>query len=72
MKYRIQLLVKGQWVDLAPASLAARRIRSTPYEFDTYEDAVEMAEICYPDQMRSARLGGPETVRVAQAAEETK
>jgi hypothetical protein len=67
MSWRIEILSNGVWVPLAPASATVRRIKSTPYEFDTEKDATEMAEICYPDQMREHRLGGPETVRVREA-----
>jgi hypothetical protein len=45
------------WVPLAKKPTA-------PYVFDSARDAWRMADICYPDQCRSMRLGGDEVVRV--------
>lgn len=40
-----------------------------PYKYATEEKAAEMMSICYPDQIRTHRLGGEQTVRVMEIKE---
>ena len=57
--YIIHILTANGWVPLAQSGRA-------PYVFDSIRDAWRMADICYPDQCREMRLGGPEQVRVTR------
>ena len=58
MPYMMQVKLKGElWVSVCPTD-------GKPYQYDTEQKAREMLEICYPDQIRQARLGGEGTVRV--------
>lgn len=49
----------GEWEPMRPSG-------GERYKYDTEGDANHMAEVCYPDQMREARLGGVQLVRVRQ------
>lgn len=53
----VHILTANGWAPLAQSGKA-------PYTFDSAGDAWRMADICYPDQCREMRLGGPEQVRV--------
>ena len=55
--YGMQVLLEGYWIWVAP-------LNGQPYQYPTEEEAYEMLSICYPDQIRSHRLGGEEKVRV--------
>lgn len=50
----------GTWVPLACTGKPA------PYAYAYGNRAWEIANICYPDQCRSMRLGGEEVVRVTR------
>jgi hypothetical protein len=49
----------SQWEPMRPS-------KSERYEYETEEEAASMARMCFPDQMREARLGADPVVRVRQ------
>lgn len=57
--FYMQIKIAGNWVLVAPTN-------GQPYKFGTRDEAENMLRICYPDQVRSARLGGERTVRIAE------
>lgn len=59
MSWGMQILVKGEWLWIAPAN-------GSRYEFPTEAKACEMLGICYPDQVREHKLGGEKKVRVKE------
>lgn len=61
MTFRIQVKVNGRFTDLR------RGGAGPPYEFEEREQAELAMRLCYPDQLREQRLGGPETVKVVEA-----
>jgi len=63
MSWIMELKIKDKW----------RPIHATgqpPYKYDTKIEAVEMANLCYPDQIREARLGAEHIVRVREVTDE--
>ena len=56
-KFYMEVKVGGKWFAVAPTD-------GKRYEYDTPEKARAMLEVCYPDQCREKRLGGPIVVRV--------
>ena len=66
MKYLFQIKKPdGKWASVRPSG-------GKPYEYDTRAEAERMADICYPDQRREARLGGETTVRVIPKDDDSK
>ena len=62
--YIVHILTESQgWVPLAKKPTA-------PYVFNSAHDAWRMADICYPDQCRSMRLSGAETIRITRLSPE--
>lgn len=59
MSYRIEILVRGEWRSVCDSSGEA-------YSFGAFEPAAAMMRLCYPDQVREHRFGGPEVVRVRE------
>ena len=67
MKYGIEVRLtsadgKERWERVCPAS---------PYEtceYPTREQAETIMNICYPESLRVERLGGPQVVRLWEAA----
>lgn len=57
--YEIQIVVEGKWKPLHPPD-------GKPYRYKSEEEARHILEMCYPDQMREFRLGGPEFGRVVK------
>ena len=57
--YYMQVNVAGNWVLIAPTN-------GQPYKFGAKAEAERMLRICYPDQIRAHRLGGPQVVRVVE------
>ena len=58
MGYQIQIKMDGNWYSVR------RDKKSKPYEYETETEAWNMMNICYPDQVRSQKLGKDKTVRV--------
>ena len=57
MAFGIQIKIKGEWLNVAPTG-------GDPYRYATKPEAEHILWICYPDQLRTQRLGGEVTVRV--------
>lgn len=57
--YYMQVNLSGKWVLIAPTNGA-------PYRYGTRAEAENMLGVCYPDQIREHRLGGPQKVRVVE------
>lgn len=55
----IHIKTSQGWVPLQPT-------RGKPYAYITGTRAWQIANMCYPDQTRSMRLGGEEEVRVTR------
>lgn len=58
---------RGVWVMEVKTLKGWEAVRPTggkPYEYATRAEAARMLSVCYPDQLREQRLGGPEVVRV--------
>ena len=55
--FGVQVKVNGDWSWLHPTE-------GKPYRFTTEDAAYSCMIMCYPDQVRSHRLGGDSTVRV--------
>ena len=60
--YCIEIKTSDGWSPMRPSGSGAK-----PYLYPTREEASRAARICYPDQVRSAALGGAATVRVVEA-----
>uniref|UniRef100_A0A6H1ZV49 Uncharacterized protein n=1 Tax=viral metagenome TaxID=1070528 RepID=A0A6H1ZV49_9ZZZZ len=58
LSWEMQVLVDGEWRSVKPGG------SSEPYRYPDKESAARMLRICYPDQLREARLGGEPTVRL--------
>jgi hypothetical protein len=61
MSWAMQIHIENRgWFDVTPT------LSNKPYSYDTREEAEKMLSICYPDQLREERLGGPQVVRVLE------
>lgn len=64
MSWEMQVLVEGEW----------KSVRATganePYRFPDKGSGAYMLRICYPDQLREARLGADPVVCLKEVAEE--
>ncbi len=58
MEIRIGKPGSYRWTPVGPT-------RGQPYTYDTVAAACDMLSICYPDQVREARLGADPVVRVS-------
>lgn len=63
MSWEMQVKVEDEW----------RSVRATgedePYRYPDKKSAARMLRICYPDQLREARLGAEPTVRLREVEE---
>ena len=59
----MQVNLGGTWTWVHPSG-------GKRYEYPTKDRAQYMLEICYPDQIREQKLGGPITVRVQGISDE--
>lgn len=58
-----------KWIMLV-GNMAVHPSNSTEcYLFPTKDEAAKMLKMCYPDQVREVRLGGPATVSVRRVQE---
>lgn len=58
MSFEMQLKRDGKWHSIGT--------KSGIYRYPDRESAERMLSICYPDQLRSERLGGEQEVRVVE------
>lgn len=57
--FGFQVKINGQWLWVCTSS-------GSRYEYETEDKAQQRMEMCYPDQIREARLGGEQKVRVKE------
>lgn len=63
MAWEMQVKVDEEWRSVRPTN------KDEPYRYPDKESAAKMLRICYPDQLREARLGAEPTVQIKEVAE---
>jgi hypothetical protein len=63
MSWEMQVKVGDEWRSVRPTG------SEDPYRYPDKESAAKMLRICYPDQLREARLGGDPVVRLKEVEE---
>lgn len=66
MSWSLALGADGVWKSVQQSGCAG-----VPYSYATKEEAENMLGICYPDQVREARLFGSPKVRVLEVRDDT-